>query len=55
MILAIEVEQEEDGRWIAEIDELDGVLVQGETHDEAITKVKALAVDVNAARLENKN
>ena len=53
MNLAIELEQEEDGRWIAEIDELDGVVVYGGTRDEAITNVKTLARDVIADRCEN--
>ena len=53
MNLAIELEQETDGRWIAEIDELNGVLVYGETRDDAITKVKTLALRVIADRLEN--
>ena len=53
MNLAIELEQEEDGRWIAEIDELDGVLVYGATRDEAIKNVKTLALRVIADRLEN--
>lgn len=53
MNLPIELEQEEDGRWIAEIDELDGVLVYGETKDEAIKNVKTLALRVIADRLEN--
>ena len=53
MNLAIEIEQEEDGRWIAEIDELDGVLVYGATKDEAIKNVKTLALRVIADRLEN--
>lgn len=53
MNLAIELEQEDDGRWIAEIDELNGVLVYGETREEAITKVKTLALRVIADRLEN--
>lgn len=53
MNLAIELEQEDDGRWIAEIDELNGVLVYGETREEAITKVKTLALRVVADRLEN--
>ena len=53
MNLAIELEQEEDGRWIAEIDELNGVLVYGETREEAIRKVKTLALRVIADRLEN--
>ncbi|MEP7211749.1 MAG: type II toxin-antitoxin system HicB family antitoxin [Acidobacteriota bacterium] len=53
MNLAIELEQEDDGRWIAEIDDLDGVLVYGETREEAMRKVKALALRVIADRLEN--
>ncbi len=53
MNLAIELEQETDGRWIAEINELNGVLVYGETRDDAITKVKTLALRVIADRLEN--
>jgi predicted RNase H-like HicB family nuclease len=53
MNLAIELEQETDGRWIAEIDALNGVLVYGETREEAITKVKTLALRVIADRLEN--
>jgi len=53
MNLAIELEQETDGRWIAEIDELNGVLVYGDTRDDAITKVKTLALRVIADRLEN--
>lgn len=53
MNLAIEIEQEEDGRWIAEIDALNGVLVYGETREDAIKKVKTLAFRVIADRLEN--
>jgi len=53
MNLAIELEQEDDGRWIAEIDELDGVLVYGATKEEAIRNVKTLALRVIADRLEN--
>ena len=53
MNLAIELEQETDGRWIAEIDDLNGVLVYGETREDAITKVKTLALRVIADRLEN--
>ncbi len=53
MNLAIELEQEEDGRWIAEIDELDGVLVYGDTRDDALRNVKTLALRVIADRLEN--
>lgn len=53
MNLPIEIEQEEDGRWIAEIDELDGVLVYGDTKEEAIKNVKTLALRMIANRLEN--
>ena len=50
MNLAIELEQEDDGRWIAERAELDGVLVYGATRDEAIKNVKTLAHRVIADR-----
>lgn len=53
MNLPIELEQEDDGRWIAEIDELDGVLVYGATREEALKNVKTLALRVVADRLEN--
>ncbi len=53
MNLAIELEQEDDGRWIAEINELNGVLVYGNTKEEAIKNVKTLALRVIADRLEN--
>jgi len=53
MNLAIELEQETDGRWIAEIDGLNGVLVYGETREDAIRKVKALALRVIAERIEH--
>jgi predicted RNase H-like HicB family nuclease len=53
MKLAIDLEQETDGRWIAEIDALDGVLVYGDTKEEAIKNVKTLALRVIADRLEN--
>ncbi len=53
MNLAIELEQETDGRWIAEIDTLDGVLVYGETRGDAIRKVKILALRVIADRIKH--
>jgi predicted RNase H-like HicB family nuclease len=52
--LVIELEQEDDGRWIAEIDELNGVMVYGITREEAIKNVKALASEVLADRLEKR-
>jgi predicted RNase H-like HicB family nuclease len=53
MNLTVEIEQEEDGRWLAEAIELPGVLVYGQTRDEAITQVQALALRVLADRLEH--
>ncbi|MGK7892558.1 MAG: type II toxin-antitoxin system HicB family antitoxin [Xenococcus sp. (in: cyanobacteria)] len=48
----IEIEQEEDGRIIAEVMELPGVLAYGKTKEEAIAKAQALALHVIADRLE---
>lgn len=48
MNLTIEFEQEEDGRWIAEISDLPGVMVYSQTRDEASAKVQALALRVLA-------
>jgi predicted RNase H-like HicB family nuclease len=53
MNFEIELDQEEDGRWIAEIPELPGVLVYGETPLQAEVKAKALALRVLADRMEN--
>ncbi|HUD85453.1 MAG TPA: type II toxin-antitoxin system HicB family antitoxin [Xanthobacteraceae bacterium] len=52
-MLRIESEREEDGRWIAEVPALPGVLAYGATKAEAGAKVKALALRVIADRLEN--
>ncbi len=53
MIFRIEIEQEEDGRWIAEIAELPGVMAYGSTLEETKVKVQALALRVLAERLEH--
>ena len=53
MRFIVEVEREEDGRWIADIPELPGVLVYGASPEEARAKVQALALRVLADRLEN--
>ena len=53
MNLRIEIEREDDGRWIAEVPELPGVLVYGQTREEAISRVQALALRVIADRLEH--
>jgi predicted RNase H-like HicB family nuclease len=52
-MLKIEIEREDDGRWIAEIPALSGVMAYGSTEDEAVAHVKALALRVIADRLEN--
>ena len=51
--MRIEIEREENGRWIAEIPELPGVMVYGETRKQTIAKAEALALRVMADRLEN--
>jgi predicted RNase H-like HicB family nuclease len=51
--LRIEVEREDDGRWLTEVPELPGVMAYGQTREEAIARVKALALRVMAARLEH--
>ena len=51
--MKIEIEQEVDGRWIAEVTDLSGVLAYGQTRADAIAKVKALALRVLADRLEH--
>jgi|TARA_Y100000310_G_scaffold304436_1_gene343588 predicted RNase H-like HicB family nuclease len=53
MFFEIEIEQEEDGRWIAEVVELPGVMAYGASQREAKAKVQALALRVLAERLEN--
>ena len=53
MIFPVEIEQEEDGRWIAEVLDLPGVLAYGQTPEEARSKVQALALRVIAERLEH--
>lgn len=53
MKFTIEYEQEEDGRWLAEVLELPGVLAYGQTPEQAMAKVQALALRVLADRLEH--
>ena len=48
----IEVDGEDDGRWIAEVMEISGAMVYAATTEEAILKVQALALRVMAERLE---
>lgn len=53
MTFTIEIERETDGRWIAEVPDLSGVLSYGQTRDEAMAKVQALALRVIAERLDH--
>jgi predicted RNase H-like HicB family nuclease len=50
---AIEVEEEADGRWIAEVPELPGVMAYGTSRAEAIRRAQALSLRVLADRLEH--
>ena len=52
-MLKIESEREDDGRWIAEVPALPGVLCYGASEAEARAKVQALALRVIADRFEN--
>lgn len=53
MKLDIESEIEEDGRWLAEVPQLPGVLAYGSTRDEAMARAQVLALRVLAERLEH--
>ena len=51
--MIIEIELEDDGRWIAEVKELPGVMGYGKSRQEVISKVESLALRVIADRLEH--
>jgi predicted RNase H-like HicB family nuclease len=51
--MKMEIEKEDDGRWIAEVPELSGVIVYGPTRQEAIAKAEALALRVIADRIDH--
>ena len=53
MPLTIEIDQEDDGRWLAEVSELPGVMTYGKTRQEAIDRAQALSLRVIADRLEH--
>ncbi|MBA2410976.1 MAG: type II toxin-antitoxin system HicB family antitoxin [Gammaproteobacteria bacterium] len=53
MNFSIEHEQEDDGRWLAEVPELPGVLAYGVNAEDAMAKAEALALRVLAERLEH--
>jgi len=50
---SVECEREEDGRWLAEVPQLPGVLAYGATADEAMARTEVLALRVIAERLEH--
>ena len=51
--MKIDLDREDDGRWIAEVPDLPGVMAYGNSREEAISKVEALALRVLADRLEH--
>jgi len=51
--LTIEIEQEEDGRWLAKVPELSGALTYGRTRQEAIDRAQSLWLRVLADRLDH--
>lgn len=53
MNLTFETDIEEDGRWLAEVPELPGVLAYGASRDEALAKAEVLALRVMAERIEH--
>lgn len=50
--MKVEIERENDGRWIAEIPDLPGVMAYGDNRNEALSKAEGLALRVMADRLE---
>jgi predicted RNase H-like HicB family nuclease len=53
MGLTVNLDHEEDGRWIAEVTELPGVLVYGQTQADAMARVKALSLRILADRIDH--
>ena len=53
MTLGIELDREDDGRWLAEAPDLSGVMCYGETRADAVARVLALALRVIADRLDH--
>lgn len=54
MTFTIELEREADGRWLAEVPTLPGVMCYGQDRDEAVAKIQAFALRVIAERLEHR-
>lgn len=53
MKFSLECEREDDGRWLAEVPQLPGVLAYGKSADEAMSKAEVLALRVLAEQLEH--
>lgn len=53
MKLTVEIDRENDGRWIAEVPELPGTMAYGTTRERAVANAEALALRVLAERIEN--
>ncbi len=54
MVFSVELEREDDGRWLAEVPALSGVMCYGTDRDDAVARVQALALRVIAERLEHR-
>lgn len=54
MTFSIELGREDDGRWLAEVPALSGVMAYGADREEAVERVQALALRVLAERLEHR-
>jgi predicted RNase H-like HicB family nuclease len=54
MTFTVEIEREDDGRWLAEVPDLPGAMTYGQSRDEAVARVQALALRVIAERLEHR-
>jgi len=52
-MLAVEIDREDDGRWIAEVPALPGVMTYGQTSEEAVARVQTLALRVLADRIDH--
>jgi predicted RNase H-like HicB family nuclease len=53
MTLAVETQRKEDGRWLAEVAEIPGVMAYGQSREEAVNRVESLALRAIADRLEH--
>ena len=51
--MLVEIDKEDDGRWLAEVTDLPGVMSYGSSREEATARAKALALRVIADRLEH--